>query len=90
MVAASLRLIPVFSEGKWSIHEKHAEYILILSAASLSFSHYEKLTTARLLQKTGGGGGLFFSTSPAVHSAQTRLNCLLLFPTPILTFEPSC
>lgn len=36
VVAASLRLIPVFSEGKWSIHEKHAEYILILSAASLS------------------------------------------------------
>lgn len=36
VVAASLRLIPVFSEGKWSIHEKHAEYILILSNASLS------------------------------------------------------
>lgn len=36
ILAASLRLISVFSEGKWSIHEKHAEYILILSAASLS------------------------------------------------------
>lgn len=38
-VAASLRLIPVFSGGKWSVHEKHAEcIIIILSAASLSLS----------------------------------------------------
>lgn len=50
-----------------------------------SLSHYEKLTTARLLQKKEEGG-LFFSANPMVLSAQTGLNCLLLFLTPILTF----